>query len=430
MRTVLRYYAAANGLQQAHMLYQFHEFQHLAISPYRAWLQAGQAALAPWRAQPAMRPVIAGMELAERLTRRYGKPEFGILETTVQGKHGPLSVPVHERVVDETPFCTLLHFAKADAAEDLNLGSQPKVLLVAPLSGHFATLLRGTVEAMLPGHDVYITDWTDARDVPLNKGDFHLDDYIEVVMRHLTLLGGDCHVIAVCQPSVPVMAAVALLCQDDAVRPRSMTLMGGPVDTRKAPTAVNAFAKDHSIQWFESRFIHPVPFAYPGFGRRVYPGFLQLQGFLGMNAERHVGAHVDHFWHLVQGDGDSAAHHRQFYDEYMSVMDLPAEYFLETVRAVFHDHALPEGKLRYRGRRVDPAAIRDVALFTIEGELDDISGVGQTRAAHDLCPHLPHCKREHLEQQGVGHYGIFNGRAWRNAIQPRVAAFIQAHRTR
>jgi len=327
-------------------------------------------------------------------------------------------------VADETPFCNLLHFRKDDVS------GQAKVLIVAPLSGHYATLLRGTVDAMLPEHDVYITDWTDARDVPLDAGLFRLDNYIELVLRHLALLGEDTHVLAVCQPSVPVLAAVALLSADGLPLPASMTLMGGPVDTRKAPTQVNAFAKEKSRDWFEAHSIHGVPIAYPGFGRRVYPGFLQLQGFLGMNMERHVNAHVDHFWHLVQGDGDSAQHHRQFYDEYMSVMDLPAEYFLDTIQAVFHDHALPDGKLTYRDRRVDPGAIRDVALFTIEGELDDISGVGQTAAAHDICPKIPDAKRRRLVQEGVGHYGIFNGRKWRSLIQPQVAAFIREHRPR
>ena len=401
------------------MLYHFHELQHLALSPYRAWLRASRAALAPWHSQPMVRTFAAGLEVAERLTRRYGKPEFGIHSVEVGDQK---TVPVHEEVIDETPFCSLLHFAKA------GVSNQPKVLIVAPLSGHYATLLRGTVDAMLPDHDVYITDWTDGRDVVLADGAFHLDDYIELVMRYIKLLGEDTHVMAVCQPSVPVLAAVALLCEDNLMRPKSMTLMGGPVDTRCAPTAVNTFAKEHSIAWFESHSVHTVPMTYPGFGRKVYPGFLQLQGFLGMNMERHVDAHVDHFWHLVEGDGDNAQHHRQFYDEYMSVMDLPAEYFLETVQAVFHDHALPNGTLEYRGRLVDTAHIKDVALFTVEGELDDISGVGQTAAAHDICKNLSKRMRKHLEQKGVGHYGIFNGRTWRGKIQPQVAAFIKAHR--
>lgn len=415
------------------MLYQFHELQHLALSPYRAWLHATRVALAPWRYQPLVRPVAASLEVAERLTRRYGKPEFGITHVvvpqkgTTAGKTGgkkaqSKTVRVREVVADEQPFCNLLHFQKE------GVKGQPKVLIVAPLSGHYATLLRGTVEAMLPEHDVYISDWTDARDVPLDEGPFHLDDYIELVMRHLKLLGEDANVFAVCQPSVPVMAAVALLSEDGKAVPKTMTLMGGPVDTRKAPTAVNAFAKEHSLEWFETHSIHAVPLTYPGFGRRVYPGFLQLQGFLGMNMERHVNAHVDHFWHLVQGDGDNAQHHRKFYDEYMSVMDLPAEYFLDTVQAVFHDHALPDGTLKFRGRPVNPAAIKDVALFTIEGELDDISGVGQTAAAHDICPDIPETKRARLVQEGVGHYGTFNGRKWRTLIQPKIADFIRAHR--
>lgn len=400
------------------MLYYVHELQHLALSPYRAWLHASRAALAPWRYAPLVRPVAAGLEMAERLTRRYGKPEFGIDEVEADGRR----VRVFEEIADETPFCNLLHFKKE------GVENQPKVLIVAPLSGHYATLLRGTVRAMLPGHDVFITDWTDARDVPLDAGGFHLDDYIALVIWYLTLLGDDTHVIAVCQPSVPVLAAVALQAEDKQARPRTLTLMGGPVDTRANPTAVNAFAKERSIAWFDNHSIHPVPFAYPGVGRRVYPGFLQLSGFLGMNMERHVNAHMDHFWHLVRGDGDEAVQHRKFYDEYMSVMDLPAEYFLETVKAVFHDHALPDGKLAYRGRRVDPRAISDVALFTIEGELDDISGVGQTAAAHTICPHIPEKKRRRLVQTGVGHYGIFNGGKWRGLIQPQVAAFIQANR--
>ena len=404
------------------MLYHFHEFQHLALSPYRAWLSASRAAMAPLQHTPYGRPMVAGLELAERLTRRYGKPEFGIHHVNVDGK----PVHVREQIVDETPFCDLLHFAK-DGVSD-----QPKVLLVSPVSGHYATLLRGTVEAMLPDHDVYITDWIDARDVPLTVGDFHLDDYIELMMRHFVLLGPDSHVIAVCQPSVPVLAAVALQSEDisagkGGVVPRTMTLMGGPVDTRENPTSVNAFAQEHDLSWFKSHSIHRVPMVYPGVGRQVYPGFLQLQGFLGMNIDNHMNAHVDHFWHLVKGDGDNADKHREFYDEYMSVMDLPAAYFLDTIQAVFHDHALPKGELKYRDRTVNPAAITDVALMTVEGELDDISGVGQTAAAHTICPDIPESKRGRIVQEAVGHYGIFNGRKWRGIIQPKLAEFITTH---
>jgi len=413
------------------MLYHFHELQHAALGPYRAWLKASRTALTPFQQTAFGRPMAAGLEVAERLIRRYGKPEFGIHHTTVPdfNKHGvKKDAPAHvrEEVVDETPFCNLVHFKKD------GISGQPKVLLASPLSGHYATLLRGTVEAMLPEHDVYITDWIDARDVPVGVGAFHLDDYIELMARYFQLLGPDCHVVAVCQPSVPVLAAVALQAEDIAngkpgVVPRTMTLMGGPVDTRENPTAVNAFAKEHDLAWFNSHSIHHVPVTYPGFGRRVYPGFLQLQGFLGMNIDRHMNAHMDHFWHLVKGDGDGASQHRRFYDEYMSVMDLPAEYFVETIQAVFHDHALPKGELIYRGRPVDPGAIKDVALMTVEGELDDISGVGQTAAAHTICPDIPESKRARIVQKGVGHYGIFNGRKWRGIIQPQLADFIKTH---
>ena len=404
------------------MLYHFHELQHLALSPYRMWLNASRAAMTPFQHTPYGRPMLAGLEVAERLTRRYGKPEFGIQHVTVPGQNGKgKQVHVREFIADETPFCNLLHFKKD------GVSGQPKVLLAAPLSGHYATLLRGTVEAMLPEHDVYITDWVDARDVPLSTGDFHLDDYIELMIRYMELLGPDSHVMAVCQPSVPVLAAAAILSARGGTMPRTMILMGGPVDTREGPTAVNAFAKEHDIEWFKSHSIHSVPMVYPGVGRRVYPGFLQLQGFLGMNIDRHMNAHVDHFWHLVKGDGDGAGQHRQFYDEYMSVMDLPADYFLDTISAVFHEHALPKGELMYRGERVDPSAIKDIALMTVEGELDDISGVGQTAAAHTICPHIPEDKRGRIVQKGVGHYGIFNGRKWRGIIQPQIAEFIKTH---
>ena len=408
------------------MLYQFHELQHAALGPYRAWLKASRTALTPFHQTSLGRPMAAGLEVAERLIRRYGKPEFEIHHVQVDGSDGKHTVAVHEEIVDETPFCNLLHFKKD------GVGEQPKVLLAAPLSGHYATLLRGTVEAMLPEHDVYITDWIDARDVPVGAGAFHLDDYIELMARQFQILGPDCHVVAVCQPSVPVLAAVAVQAEDIAngkpgVVPSTMTLMGGPVDTRESPTAVNDFAKEHDLGWFKSHSIHSVPLVYPGFGRRVYPGFLQLQGFLGMNIDRHVNAHMDHFWHLVKGDGDGASQHRKFYDEYMSVMDLPAEYFVETIQAVFHDHALPKGELMYRGRRVNPAAIKDVALMTVEGELDDISGVGQTAAAHTICPEIPENMRARIMQMGVGHYGIFNGRKWRGIIQPQLAEFIKTH---
>lgn len=410
------------------MLYHIHELQHMALSPYRAWLKASRTALTPFQHTAYARPVAAGLEVAERLTRRYDKPtfDFRTVKLTAEKDAKAEIVQVREVVADEMPFCNLLHFKKE------GVSGQPKVLLAAPLSGHYATLLRGTVEAMLPEHDVYITDWTDARDVPLHDGAFHFNDYIELMIRYIDLLGSDCHVVAVCQPSVPVLAAVAILSArvakgEKAVLPRTMTLMGGPVDTRACPTAVNDFAKEHDINWFKNHSIHRVPMVYPGVGRQVYPGFLQLQSFLGMNIDRHMNAHVDHFWHLCKGDGDGAVQHRKFYDEYMSVMDLPAEYFLETIQAVFHDHALPKGELMFEGEKVNPAVIKDVALMTIEGELDDISGVGQTAAAHTICPDIPETMRHRIVQKDVGHYGIFNGRKWRGIIQPQLAEFIKTH---
>jgi poly(3-hydroxybutyrate) depolymerase len=319
-------------------------------------------------------------------------------------------------------FCQLKHFRRDVRRDD------PKLLIVAPLSGHFATLLRGTVEAMLPTNDVYITDWRDARSVPLDEGPFDLDDYIDYVIEFLHFLGPDTHVLAVCQPSVPVLAAVSLMSEaGDPCVPKTMTLMGGPIDTRINPTMPNELATTRSIEWFEHSVIHRVPVLYPGYMRRVYPGFLQLTGFMQMNLDRHVGAHIKLYQHLISGDGDSAAAHRDFYDEYRAVMDLPAEYYLQTVKTVFQDHALPCGTFEHRGRLIDPAAIQKTALFTVEGERDDISGVGQTKAAHDLCVNLPKSKQNHYEQKSVGHYGVFNGRRWREHIAPRVAKFIRKH---
>ncbi|MEN8196554.1 MAG: polyhydroxyalkanoate depolymerase [Pseudomonadota bacterium] len=331
-------------------------------------------------------------------------------------------VGVTETIALQKDFCALRHFARATTRQD------PRVLLVAPLSGHFATLLRGTVKTLLPDHDVYVTDWADAGMVPVEKGQFSLDDYTGYIVDFLRFLGPDTHVIAVCQPSVPVLAAVALMAEDKhADSPRSMTLMGGPIDTRNNPTKVNQFATTRTIDWFRKTVISTVPFGYPGAGRQVYPGFLQLTGFMSMNMDRHLGAHLRHFHHLIRGDGDSAAGHRRFYDEYMSVMDLPGQFYLQTVKTVFQDHALPKGEMMSGGRRVDPAAITKTALMTVEGELDDISAVGQTRAAQDLCVNIPVARRTHLEQQGVGHYGIFNGRRWRDLIYPKVRDFIRAH---
>ncbi|TCS65164.1 polyhydroxyalkanoate depolymerase [Varunaivibrio sulfuroxidans] len=404
------------------MLYQLHEWQHTALAPFRATAEAVREfysnPYSPISYTGLGRSMVASCELVERMTRRYGKPAFGLEHTVVNGKR----VAVREVEVLSHPFCTLLHFERDTPRKD------PKVLLVAPLSGHYATLLRGTVEALIADHDVYVTDWINAQDVPVVHGTFDLDDYVDYVINFLDMLGPDVHVIAVCQPSVPVLAAVALMAEDGSKSaPRTMTLMGGPIDTRVNPTKVNELAKTKSLEWFESTVIHRVPAPHPGFSRKVYPGFIQLNGFMSLNLDRHIDAHVELFNHLVDGDGDGVAAHRKFYDEYMSVMDLPAQYYLQTLKTVFMEHALPKGMFTHRGRRVDPSAIHQTALLTVEGERDDISGVGQTAAAHEICTKIPAKKQAHHLQKGVGHYGIFNGRRWRTEVLPRVASFIREH---
>lgn len=408
------------------MLYQLHEFQHAALSPMRFVAQTMHSVLSnPWLPiayTHTGRSLAASAELFERITRQYPKPPFNLPTTTVDGRE----VAVTERVVKSLPFCDLLHFER-----DVTGRNDPKILIVAPMSGHFATLLRGTVEALMPEHDVYITDWVNAREVSLAEGAFHFADYVDTVRAFLTHLGPDTHVMAVCQPAVPVMAAVSLMSEDkDPNRPASIILMGGPIDTRRNPTEVNRFAAEHDMKWFESKVIHMVPAMYEGRGRLVYPGFLQLSGFMSMNMDRHVNAHLHYYRHLIRGDGDSAEKHREFYDEYLSVMDLPAEFYLETIRDVFKEHALPNGTMMVRGRRVDPGAITDVALMTVEGEKDDITGAGQTIAAHDLCKNLPQALHKHHLQPKVGHYGIFNGRRWREEILPHVRDFIRSHERR
>jgi len=402
------------------------------------WLyEMGQAALDPSRAvadatklffkNPANplshttygKSVAAAMELFERSTRRYQRPEWRIDETVVGGEH----IPVHIRTVWEQPFCRLIHFERSFVTPPRR--PQPKVLIVAPMSGHYATLLRGTVEAFLPNHEVYITDWRNARSVPMSAGRFDLDDYIDYVIAMLHALGGDTHVMAVCQPSVPVLAAAALMEADkDPYAPLSMTLMGGPIDTRINPNSVNELAENRGIEWFRSNVITKVPFPHPGVMRDVYPGFLQLNGFVSMNLDRHIEAHRNLFTHLVQGDGDSAQKHREFYDEYLAVMDLAAEFYLQTVDTVFIRHALPKGEMMHRGRKVDPSVITRVALMTVEGENDDISGVGQTEAAHRLCVNIPAEKKVHYLQPAVGHYGVFNGSRFRSEIAPRISDFM------
>jgi poly(3-hydroxybutyrate) depolymerase len=405
-------------------LYHWYEWQHAAIGPFRAAADATRILLQnpvnPLAHTLWGKSVAAGCELFERVTRRYGKPDWGISETVIDGR----TVAVEPEAVWQRPFCKLVHFARSAPSRR----SDPRVLIVAPMSGHYATLLRGTVEAFLPGHDVYITDWADAREVPVAAGRFDLDDYIQYVIDILHHLGAGTHVVAVCQPSVPVLAAVALMeARGDRLAPRSMTLMGGPIDTRRSPTAVNDLAEDKGLDWFRRNVIATVPFPNAGVGRQVYPGFLQISGFMGMNLSRHVAAHRDMYMHLVRGDGDSAQKHREFYDEYLAVMDLTAEFYLQTVETVFIRHALPKGEMTHRGEPVDPGKIRHAALFTVEGEHDDISGVGQTEAAHRLCSSLPPEKKQHHLQQRVGHYGVFNGSRFRNEIAPRIAAFIRAH---
>jgi poly(3-hydroxybutyrate) depolymerase len=405
------------------MLYHQYEMQRLALAPMRLLannaLRVLDLPFNPFRATPLGRVAAAVLDSFEHTTRRFGKPRFGHETTIIDGE----PVPVSEEIVARRIWCDLKHFRR-----DSIRPQDPRVLIVAPMSGHFATLLRGTVAAFLPDHDVYITDWTDARQVSVASEDFDLDDYIDHVIDYIRVLGPDLHVIAVCQPAVPVLAAVALMNEaGDNATPRSMTLIGGPIDTREAPTKVNRFAKTHNLDWFRRNAIHPVPFGNPGFMRLVYPGFLQLAGFMAMNLDRHVEAHWQMFLHLVQGDGESLAAKRQFYEEYRSVMDLPASYYLQTISAVFHDHLLPRGLLRTRDRRVDPGAIENTAILTIEGERDDISGIGQTRAAHALCRRLPESMHAHREQKGVGHYGLFNGRRFRQEIAPAIKEFIRQH---
>ncbi len=405
------------------MLYQMHDLQRAVMEPWRWWAQANAdvfgSPLSPISYTPQANQLAASFELMLRLTKRYSRPAFDIGHVDVNGR----TVEVVEEVLLDKPFCQLLHFKKARAT--LN---EPKVLIFAPLSGHFATLLRDTVRAMLPHHDVTITDWKDAREVPLANGPFHFDDYVAYVQEFVRYMQGqhhgNVHVISVCQPTVPVLAGISLMAARGEALPTSMTMMGGPIDASKSPTSVNDFAMLRPISWFEQNVIQRVPVKYPGAMRRVYPGFLQLSGFIAMNPERHRDSHVDYYKQLVAGDGESAEAHRKFYDEYNAVMDLPAEYYLDTIVRVFHEQSLARGTMQVAGELVNPAAIKKCALFTIEGELDDISGSGQTQAAHTLCTGLPPAKREHYEAPGVGHYGIFSGRKYREMIYPKVRKFI------
>jgi poly(3-hydroxybutyrate) depolymerase len=409
----------------SHMFYQFYEMGHAAVAPWRAVADTMRLAyrnpLNPLSQTAFGRAVAGGLEVFERTTRRYGKPEFAFGETRLNS--GPVSV--HEKIVWSKPFCNLIHFERALPAGHR---ADPKILIVAPMSGHYATLLRGTVEALMPKAEVYITDWVDARMVPVSMGRFDLDDYIDYVISMLQTLGPDTHVMAVCQPSVPVLAAVAVMeSRGDSCAPSSMTLMGGPIDTRKNPTAVNELAQDKPLEWFRDNVVMQVPWPHPGFMRDVYPGFLQLSGFMSMNLDKHMIAQKDFFVHLVQNDGDSAEKHREFYDEYLAVMDLTAEFYLQTVDTVFIKHSLPKGEMMHRGQLVDTTAIRNTALLTIEGENDDISGLGQTEAAQTICTNIPDNMRYHYVQPKVGHYGVFNGSRYRAEIAPRILDFIRTH---
>ena len=415
-----------SGALLATPLYWFYEMGHAALNPARAMADATRLFFKnpanPLAHTPYGKSVAAGMELFERSTRRYQKPEWHIRHTTIGGER----VPVHVETTWQRPFCNLLHFERAFVHTPRR--PQPKLLIVAPMSGHYPTLLRGTVETFLPNHDVYLTEWVDARMVTLTEGHFDLDDYIDYFISMLHALGGDVHVIAVCQPAVPVLAGVALMEADrDPYVPHSMVLMGGPIDTRINPNAVNSLAETRGIDWFHRNVITKVPFPHPGVMRDVYPGFLQLHGFVSMNLDRHIEAHRNLFLHLVKGDGDSAQKHRTFYDEYLAVMDLTAEFYLQTVDTVFIRHALPKGEMRHRRRRIDPSAIRNVALMTVEGENDDISSVGQTEAAQRLCVNIPDDNKAHYVQPGVGHYGVFNGSRFRADIAPRISDFVLSH---
>jgi poly(3-hydroxybutyrate) depolymerase len=411
------------------MLYQLYETQRALVAPFAEFASASSKLynhpLSPFTHTPMAQRISAGFDLVHRLAKEYEKPEFGITSAVVGGT----PVAVQEQVALSKPFCRLLRFKRfTDDAPVLDLmKGQPTVLVVAPLSGHHATLLRDTVRSLLQDHKVYITDWTDARMVPVEAGPFHLDDYVAYVQEFIRHIGADVHVISVCQPTVPVLAAISLMASRGEATPQTMTMMGGPIDARKSPTAVNNLAMNKSYEWFENNVIYRVPPNYPGATRRVYPGFLQHTGFVAMNPDRHLSSHYDYFLDLVRGDEDSAEGHRQFYDEYNAVLDMPAEYYLDTIKTVFQDFALVNGTWRVNGELVRPQDIESTALLTIEGELDDISGAGQTKAAHQLCTGVAKDRRFHYDVVGAGHYGIFSGRRWRDKVYPEVRDFIAKH---
>ncbi|MDI9332641.1 MAG: polyhydroxyalkanoate depolymerase [Alphaproteobacteria bacterium] len=416
------------------MLYQIYETQRSLMEPFADFARAASKLysnpLSPLGQTSFSQRMSAACDLMYRLGKDYEKPVFGIKSVPVDG----VEVVIHERIEVDKPFCELRRFKRfSDDAATLNkLKGQPVVLVVAPLSGHYATLLRDTVRTMLGGHKVYITDWKNARMVPLEDGEFHLDDYVNYVqefIRYLQGQYGNVHIMSVCQPTVPVLAAVSLMASRGEKTPLSMTMMGGPIDASRSPTAVNNLAMNKSFQWFENNMIYRVPSNFPGAGRRVYPGFLQHTGFVAMNPDRHLSSHYDYFLDLIKGDNSSAESHRQFYDEYNAVLDMDADYYLETIQTVFQEFKLVNGSWDVKNpqgepERVCPQDIKTTALLTIEGELDDISGSGQTEAAHGLCASIPESRSHHLEVQGAGHYGIFSGRHWREVVYPCVCAFI------
>jgi poly(3-hydroxybutyrate) depolymerase len=404
------------------MLYDAYEVQRSLLAGASTLANIG----AGWMQNPAnplsymqMGPIVSSaLDVFAHASAPRGKPEFGLGTTRVGGKN----VAITEEVVVRKPFGQLKRFRRA------GIEGGPKLLIVAPMSGHYATLLRGTVERMLPGHDVYVTDWRDAKLVPTDAGGFNLDDYIDYLVEFLEHMGPGSHMLAVCQPAVPAYAATAVMsAAGNPCRPKTLTLMGGPIDTRKAPTAVNTLATQRPYSWFEQNVIARVPYHYPGSGRQVYPGFLQLAGFMAMNLGDHLTSHFEMFKHLVDGDGESAEASKDFYQEYRSVCDMTAEFYLQTIDVVFQRHLLPNGEMMHRGKRVDPAAIKDVAILAIEGERDDISGVGQTKAAIDISTGLPPRRKQYYLAEGVGHYGIFNGSKWRNRIAPVVEGWIAKH---
>lgn len=403
------------------MLYQLYDWQRAALEPWRVFAQAANEIYghpdSPLSQLPGSRNVAAAFDLMTRITQSYERPRFDIASV----RSGEREYAVKEVFDIEKPFCRLLHFKKQGAP------AQPRVIVFAPLSGHFATLVRDTVRTMLPDHDVWVTDWIDAKEIPITSGPFNFDDYVAYVREFIAFMGPEAHAISVCQPTVPVLAGVSLMAAAGEPIPRTLTMMGGPIDTRRSPTAVNNFATSRPLSWFEAKVIQRVPMRFPGFMRRVYPGFLQFAGFVAMNPDRHMESHLQYYQHLIAGDGESAEGHRRFYDEYNAVMDLPAEYYIETVERVFQKQLLPQGKLVVAGERVRPELIKGAALFTIEGELDDISGNGQTEAAQGLTKGIPLKDKQHFEAKGVGHYGIFSGRKYREMIYPRVRDFIARH---